>query len=163
MKTPLLVLILLLLFSVVACGANELNDEQVALNYYMNEMRGGASPGLLDQGNTLRTQYNEAVADWQTDQTNPEFPSILDGLIKKIDLHVDKLGKVGIAGELRSIHNIYINGWREWETAAKDLRLYLTDPANSSLLSSFSEGLLNGEATFRDYVVEIQNYRSEIE
>ncbi len=42
--------ILLILLSVVACGATEFTSEQAAFNDYMSEMQGGDSPGLLDQG-----------------------------------------------------------------------------------------------------------------
>ena len=59
-------------------------------------MQGGDSLGLLDQGDILREEINEAVEKWLDDRTNPELVTILDGLIREVDLHVEKLGDVGI-------------------------------------------------------------------
>ncbi len=155
--------ILFVLFSVIACGGTELTREQTAFRDYMIKMQGGDSLGLLDQGDILHEEINEVVDNWLNDRTNPELVTILDGLIKEVDLHVEKLGDVGITGDLRSIHNKHINGWREWDLAIRDLRLYLFDPTNLSLLSSYHIGIFDGEARMRDYSFEIENYRSEIE
>lgn len=155
--------ILLILLSVVACGATEITSEQAAFNDYMSVMQGGDSPGLLDQGDILRDDIDGAVAEWLDDRTNPELVIILEGLIREIDLHVEKLGDVGITGELRFIHNKHINGWREWDLAIRDLRLYLFDPTNLSLLSSYHRGIFDGDARMRDYSFEIENYRRGIE
>ena len=155
--------ILFVLFSVIACGDTELTREQTAFRDYMIKMQGGDSLGLLDQGDILREEINKAVEKWLDDRTNPELVTILDGLIREVDLHVEKLGDVGVTGELRSIHNKHINGWREWDLAIRDLRLYLFDPTNLSLLSSYQRGIFDGEARMRDYTFEIENYRSVIE
>ena len=155
--------ILFVLFSVIACGSTELTREQTAFRDYMNKMQGGDSLGLLDQGDILRDEINEAVDDWLNDRTNPELVAVLDGLIEEIDLHVEKLSGVGVSGELRFIHNKHINGWREWDLAVRDLRLYLFDPTNLALLSAYNRGIFDGEARMRDYTFEIENYRSEIE
>lgn len=129
----------------------------------MIKMQGGDSLGLLDQGDILREEINEAVEKWLDNRTNPELATILDGLIREVDLHVEKLGDVGVIGELRFIHNKHINGWREWNLAIRDLRLYLFDPTNLSLLSAYQRGIFDGEARMRDYTFEIENYRSVIE
>ena len=155
--------ILFVLFSAIACGDAELTREQTAFRDYMSKMQGGDSLGLLDQGDILREEINEAVEKWLDDRTNPELVTILDGLIREVDRHVEKLGDIGITGELRSIHNKHINGWREWDLAIRDLRLYLFDPTNLSLLSSYHRGIFDGEARMRDYTFEIENYRSVIE
>ena len=62
--------ILLVLFSVVACGDTELTREQTAFRDYMIKMQGGNSLGLLDQGDILRDEINESVDDWLKDRTN---------------------------------------------------------------------------------------------
>ncbi len=162
-RYSLILPILFVLFSVIACGDTELSREQTAFRDYMIKMQGGDSLGLLDQGDILREEINEAVEKWLDDRTNPELVTILDGLVRKVDLHVEKLGDVGVTGELRSIHNKHINGWREWDLAIRDLRLYLFDPTNLSLLSSYQRGIFDGEARMRDYTFEIENYRSVIE
>ena len=154
--------ILFVLFSVIACGGTELTREQTAFRDYMIKMQGDDSLGLLDQGDILRDEINEAVDDWLNDRTNPELVAVLEGLIEDIDLHVEKLSGVGISGELRFIHNKQINGWREWDLAVRDLRLYLFDPTNLALLSAYNRGIFDGEARMRDYTFEIENYRSEI-
>ena len=161
-RYSLILPILLVLFSVIACGA-ELTKEQTAFRDYMVTMQGGDSIGLLDQGELLREDINKAVDNWLNDRTNPELVAVLDGLIDDIDLHVEKLGGMGISGELRFIHNKHINGWREWDLAVRDLRLYLFDPTNLALLSAYHRGIFDGEARMRDYTFEIENYRSEIE
>lgn len=155
--------ILFVLFFVIACGNTELTKEQSAFRDYMIKMQGGDSLGLLNQGDILREEINDAVEKWLDDRTNPELVTILDGLIREVDLHVEMLGDVGITGELRSIHNKHINGWREWDLAIRDLRLYLFDPTNLALLSAYHRGIFDGEARMRDYAFEIENYRSEIE
>ena len=76
---------------------------------------------------------------------------------------MEKLSGVGISGELRFIHNKHINGWREWDLAVRDLRLYLFDPTNLALLSAYNRGIFDGEVRMRDYSFEIENYRSGIE
>ena len=155
--------IIFVLFSFIACGDTELSREQTAFRDYMIKMQGGDSLGLLDQGNILREEINQAVDNWLNNRTNPELIAVLDGLIAEIDLHVEKLSGMGISGELRFIHNKHINGWREWDLAVRDLRLYLFDPANLALLSAYHRGIFDGEARMRNYAFEIENYRSEIE
>ena len=155
--------ILFVLISFIACGETELTREQAAFRDYMIKMQGGDSLGLLDQGDILREEINEAVDNWLNDRTNPELVAVLDGLIEEIDFHVGKLSKMGISGELRFIHNKHINGWREWDLAVRDLRLHLFDPTNLALLSAYNRGIFDGEARMRDYTFEIENYRSEIE
>ena len=168
-KSPLMLLMLLPLFSLVACGVTELSSEQDAFYDYLNEMHGVASTeirsgSLRDQGEQLLIRFNDVLQDWQDDRLqNSEFASVLDDLIDEVDVHVDELGDVGATGELRSIHNKYVNGWREWETGTTDLRLFLLDPTNSSLLSAYTKGISSGEALFGDYVVSLHIYLGEIE
>lgn len=103
----------------------------------MIKMQGGESVGLLDQGDVLREEINRAVDNWLNDRTNPELVAVLYSLIEDIDSHVEKLSGMGISGELRFIHNKHINGWREWDLAVRDLRLYLFDPTNLALLRNY--------------------------
>ena len=65
-KSPLMLLMLLPLFSFVACGVTELSSEQDAFYDYLNEMHGVASTeirsgSLRDQGEQLLIRFNRCI------------------------------------------------------------------------------------------------------
>lgn len=160
MRLPILLLIPLLLFATVACP--NFDAEQATLNDYLEEMRGGDSPNLQDQGNSLRERLNEIVEGAQSKAPSAALVAVIDALIDGIGVYVDKLGAVEALGELRSYHNIYIRSWKEQEAAAQDLRLFLLDPQSISLLNSYTDGSATSIASERDYRIKIDNYQNRI-
>jgi len=159
---------LVVIFSViVGCGDKGLSSQQKNYNEYLDVMQGGGgiirSGSLRDLGNDLLATFNENLTSWQNNEiTDSAFDERLRVWVLDNESFQDDLHAVDVSGELRSIHNLYINSFARYESAARTFRLFLSS-ADISLLTAYGDQIDEADALLADYVARLQEYMSKID
>ena len=162
-------LMLVTLTALCACGSDDgLSGEQKSYNDYLDIMQGDGSGqirsgSLRAEGVELLTSFNATIAQWNDDQIdNSTFDRRLEEWVAEVEAYQREVQGVAAVGDLRAIHNIYLQAWARYESAARSLRLFLFDADNTSLLTTYSDQLNDGTALLRDYVAQLESYREII-
>lgn len=167
MRNHLVFLVGLTLLS--ACGDKGLSSESKSYNDYLDVMQGDGSgtirPGSLRAlGSQLLADFNTSLEHWSSDEiTGATFDEDLAAFVEDAESYQAQLRAVAVSGELRTVHNLWLEAWAKYESAARTLRLFLRDTSNSELVVSYANQVDEGDALAADYVAQLQAYRERLD